>query len=116
MRCSPWESVYITAHVRNKSVQGRPDPQMDLSPWMGLVVDQLAPCSALGGLTCGTDEDQRRCADLVSMLENLGVGFKLGLQPGVFRLGGVSLTSIPLVIYRFFAILGPSQPLLIYQR
>ena len=47
------------------------------------------------------------------MLENLCVDLKLGLQLGVFRLGGVCSTSIPLLIYHFVPDLGPSQPLLI---
>ena len=40
-------------------------------------------------------------------------GSKLGLDLAVFRLGGVSSTSSPLLIYHFVANLGPSQPLLI---
>ena len=87
---------------------------MDLSLWLGVLVDRFASCSALGGLTYGADEDQRCRADLVSMLENLCVDLKLGLQPGVFRLGGVFLTSSPLLIYHFVTSLGSSQPLLIF--
>ena len=81
---------------------------------MGLVVDHLALCTALEGLTYGANEDQRCRADLVSMLENLCVDFQLGLQSGVFRLGEVFLTSSPLLISHFAASLWPFQPLLIY--
>ena len=82
---------------------------------MGKVVDLVARCSALGGLTYAADEDQHGPADFVSMLENQCVDFELGLQPGVFRLAGGLLTSNPLLIYHFFASLGPSQPLLMYR-
>ena len=50
------------------------------------------------------------------MLENLCVDLKLGLQLGLFILGGVSWTFSPLLIYHFFTNLGPPQPLLIYRR
>ena len=88
---------------------------MDLSLWLGVLVDRFSSCSALGGLTYVADEDQRCRADLVSMLENLCVDLKLGLQLGVFRLGGVSSASSPLLIYHFVTNFGPSQPLLIYR-
>ena len=47
------------------------------------------------------------------MLENLCADLKLGLQHGVFRLGGVSLTYGSLLIYHFVNNLKLSQPLLI---
>ena len=57
---------------------------------MELVVDHFASCSALGALTYGADEGQRCGTDLVSMLENLCVDFKLGLQTGSSDWAGLS--------------------------
>ena len=96
--------------------KGAPTLILDLSQRMGVLVDRFASCSGLGRLSYGAAQDQRCHADLVSMLENLCVDLKLGLQLAVFRLGGVSSTSSPLLIYHFVTNLGPSQPLLIYRR
>ena len=41
--------------------------------------------------------------------------WKLDFHFGVFRLGGVSLTSRPRLMYHFVTNLGLSQPLLIYR-
>ena len=80
---------------------------------MGVPVDRFASCSGLFRLSYGAAHDQCYHADLVSMLENLCVDLKLGLQLAVFRLGGVPSTSSPLLICHFVTNLGPSQPLLI---
>ena len=81
---------------------------------MVVIVSRFASRSGLGLFSDGAAQNQRCHADLVIMPENLSVGLKLGLQLGVFRLGWVSLTSSPLLIYHFVTNLGLSQPMLIY--
>ena len=75
---------------------------------MVVLVNRLASCSGLGSSSYGVPQNQRCHADLLSVLENMCVDLKLGLQLGVFRLGGVFLTSSPRVTYHFVASLGPS--------
>ena len=88
---------------------------MDLSQWMGSVVDPFALCNASGGLPYGADEEERWRVDLVSMRGNLSVECNLVLLPSVFRLGEVPSQSSPLLICHVVTNLGPSQPLLIYR-
>ena len=88
---------------------------LDLSERMRMLVDRFPSLSGLSRLSYGAARNQRCHADLVSIMENLCADLKLGLQPAIFRLGGVSSTSSSLLIYHFLISLGPSQPLLIYR-
>ena len=104
----------LRPHLRKRSEQGCSDPDLDPSQRVDVLVDRFASRSGLGRLSYGAAQSQRCHADLVSMLENRCVNLKLGLKLGVFRLGEISSTSTPLLIYHFVASVGPSQPLLIY--
>ena len=82
---------------------------------MGVLVDRFASCSGLEQLSCGAAQDQRCQADLVSMLQNLRIDLKLGLQPAVFRLCGAPSKSSPLLKDDFVTNPGPSQPQFVYR-
>ena len=103
----PWDPASgnlfrFQAHLRPRSAHGCSDPNLDLSQRVVVLVDRFACCSGLGMLSCGAAENLGHPVDLVSMLE---------ISIWACRLGGVSLTSSPLLIYPFVTNLGPSKPL-----
>ena len=63
--------------------RGAPTLILDLPLRMGVLVDRFACCSGLGRLSYAAAQDQRIHTDLVSVLENLFVDLKLGIQLGV---------------------------------
>ena len=70
------QSLEITVHIGPRCSDprtGAPTLILNLSQRMGMLVDRFASCSGLGRLSYGAAQDQRRHADLVSMLENLRV-------------------------------------------
>ena len=98
MRSSPWKSVQILAPSAEEICARVLQPLAWICHrgW-----GWFASCSGLGRLSYGAAQDQRCHADLVSMLENLCAYWKLGLQLGVFRLGGVFLNIKPPVDVSF---------------
>ena len=75
---------------------------MDLSYWLGGLVDRLASCRALALSTYRADEGQSCHTDLLRMLDDLYVDLTLDgldLDFSGFRMTAVSPTSSPLLIY-----------------
>ena len=117
---NPWDTGpsnlwRFQTHLLKRSAQGCSNPDLDLPQRMRVLVDRFPSCFGLGRLSCEAAQDQRCHADVVSMLENLFVDLKLGLQLAICRLGRIPSTPRPLCICHFVTNLGPSQPLLVYR-
>ena len=80
--------ISVDFGLQKRSGQGCSDPDLDLSHRTGVLVDRLASCSGLDRLSYEAAQDQRCHVDMASMLQNLRVDLKLGLQSAVFRLQG----------------------------